>query len=196
MNSTNWLPLIELLRCASLEFEPGLTDPEVEHIENAFDFRFPPDLRSFLQTAVPFWTSPRWRTGSEIDLWSWFDEPMRGLLFDVESNDFLLPEWGERPRDVRDALTIARAKISAAPKLIPILGHRYMPALPSGAGNPVFSVHQADVIYYGFDLEDYLRHEFNLPREDWPVQVRQIEFWDPDRFQQLRWGDDPLTLID
>jgi len=196
MSSTHWLPLIQLLRSAGLEFEPGLTDAEVEYIENRLDFRFPPDLRSFLQTAVPFWNSPRWHTASEIDLSSWFDEPVRGLLFDVEYSEFWLPEWGERPEDLPNALKIARARISDAPKLIPILGHRYMPAQPSDAGNPVFSVHQADIIYYGFDLEDYFRHEFDLPREGWPSQVKQVDFWEPDRFQKLRWGENSSTLTD
>ncbi|MGA9670091.1 MAG: hypothetical protein WBQ94_12835 [Terracidiphilus sp.] len=196
MTSSNWLLLIQLLRSASLEFEPGLTDPEVEHIENRFDFRFPADLRLFLQAAVPLWNSPRWRTGSETDLQIWLDEPMKGLLFDVEHNDFWFPEWGMRPEELADALKIAHAKISEAPKLIPILGNRYMPTKPGDEGNPVFSVHQADIIYYGFDLEDYLRHEFNLPRRDWPAHVKEIEFWDPDRFQRIRWGDDPPTLID
>jgi hypothetical protein len=196
MNSTDWLPLIQLLRGASLEFEPGLSDHEVDRIQDIFGFHFPTDLRSFLQTAVPFWNSPRWHSASEIDIWSWLDEPMRGLLFDVEHSEFWLPEWGERPADLPDALMIARARIGAAPKLIPILGHRYMPAKPYDPGNPVFSVHQADIIYYGFDLEDYLRHEFNLPRKDWPAEVKQIEFWDPDRFQQLRWGDDLSPVIE
>lgn len=171
-----------------MEFEAGLTDAEVDQIENKFNFGFPPDLRSFLQTAVPLWNSPRWHTADNADIQSCFDEPMRGMLFDVEGNEFWLPEWGERPEALLDALKIARTKIGEAPKLIPILGHRYMPALPNEAGNPVFSVHQGDIIYYGFDLEDYLRHEFNLPRKEWPEQVNQIEFWDPERFQKLYWG--------
>jgi hypothetical protein len=37
-----------------------------------------------------------------------------------------------------------------------------IPDDPHLEGNPVFSVHQADIIYYGHDLEDYLRHEFGL----------------------------------
>ena len=89
-----------------------------------------------------------------------------------------------------DALKIATAKIAEAPKLIPIHSHRYIPEEPHESGNPVFSVHQMDVIYYGFDLDDYLRHEFNLAgRKEWPAQVRPIRFWDPDRFQKLRWDD-------
>jgi len=67
--------------------------------------------------------------------------------------------------------------LSHAPKLIPIFGHRYLPATPSQAGNPIFSVYQSDVIHYGADLADYLDREENgwesLP---WP-EVREIDFW-------------------
>jgi hypothetical protein len=188
MKTKDWLPLIKLLKGAGLEFSEGLTDDEVEHIEKTLSFRFPPDLCAFLKTAVPFWNSPRWRSGCESDIREWLDEPLRGILFDVERNEFWLPEWGERPEDLPDALKIASMRINEAPKLIPLLFNRFIPELPHEAGNPVFSVHQADIIYYGFDLEDYLRHEFNLPREEWPAQVRKIEFWNVDRFQELRWG--------
>ena len=196
MNSKNWLPLIQLLRIAGLEFEPGLSDPEVEYIENRFDFRFPPDLRSLLQTAVPFWNSPRWHTVADEEIQKWLDGPMEEVLLSVEHNEFWLPEWGPRPEGLPNAVQTALANLKLAPKLIPILGHRYIPALPYEAGNPVFSIHQADIIYYGFDLEDYLRHEFNLPREDWPAQIKQIEFWDPERFQQLYWGEDLSALTE
>ena len=188
MNTSDWLPLIELLRGAGLEFEKGLSDLEILDLENRFEFGFPPDLCAFMKVAVPFWNSPRWHSITDSDIRQWFDEPLEGMLFDVEHNAFWLPEWGERPEDLPDALKNASRKIGEAPKLIPILAGRYMPELPHEAGNPVFSVHQADIIYYGFNLEDYLRHEFNLPRKEWPAQIRQIEFWDPDRFQELRWG--------
>lgn len=36
-----------------VEFEPGLSDAEVEQVERQHGFRFPPDLRAFLQTAMP-----------------------------------------------------------------------------------------------------------------------------------------------
>jgi len=187
MSTTDWLPLIDLLRGAGLEFEKGLSDFEIEDLESRFDFRFPPDLRALLKAAVPFWNSPRWHSGSDLDIRQWFDGPLEGILLDVEHNEFWLPEWGKRPEDLPDALEIASLRIKEAPKLIPIIFNRYIPELPLQAGNPVFSVHQADIIYYGFDLEDYLRHEFNLPRKEWPAQIRPIEFWDPNRFQELRW---------
>jgi hypothetical protein len=76
-------------------------------------------------------------------------------------------------------------------QLIPIYRHRMMPDEPLSPGNPVFSVHQTDIIHYGFDLADYLRCEFNLPgREPWPTQVRTIRFWDIERFQDVRWRED------
>ena len=174
-----------------MEFQAGLTDAEVDQVENKFNFSFPPDLRSFLQANVPLWNSPRWQTASVEEIQKWLDGPMEGVLWDVEHNEFWFPEWGARPQDLADALGLASAKIREAPMLIPILGHRYMPAQPNEAGNPVLSIHQTDIIYYGFDLEDYLRHEFDLPRKDWPAQVKHIEFWEPDRFEQVYWDKNP-----
>ena len=82
-----------------------------------------------------------------------------------------------------------------SPKLIPVYSHRMMPDEPQAAGNPVFSVHQTDIIYYGSDLADYLRHEFSLPgREPWPSQTRAIRFWDIDRFQEVRWAGGPCEF--
>jgi Ribonuclease G/E len=43
---------------------------------------------------------------------------------------------------------------------------------------------------YGYDLEDYLRHEFHLPgRKAWPENLRPIRFWDIEHFQEVRWAD-------
>lgn len=185
----------------SVEFEPGLSDSEVIAVEKMFGFRFPTDLRAFLQTALPRGEQfPNWRSGDAATLRDWQNIPRQGVLFDVERNGFWLSEWGPRPESLGQALRIASDLVSGAPKLIPIYGNRMMPDEPHSAGNPVFSVHQTDIIYYGFDLADYLRHEFDLPgREPWPEQVRAIRFWDIDRFQEVRWsGDsciaDPRTL--
>jgi hypothetical protein len=80
--------------------------------------------------------------------------------------------------------------LAAAPKLIPVFLHRMMPDEPRKAGNPVFSVHQTDIIYYGHDLPDYLRQEFQVAR--WwtrPSEPRRIRFWDIERFPEVRWND-------
>ena len=169
--------------------EPGLTDAEVADVERRFGFRFPPDLRAFLQAALPHGPEfPDWRGGDEATLRDWLDEPRRGVLFDVEHNGFWLAEWGPRPAATGEA---------AAPRLIPIFGHRMMPDEPHRAGNPVFSVHQTDIIPYGSDLADYLRHKFDPDNHEiWPGPYRPIRFWDVERWQAVRWGPDGGCIFD
>lgn len=171
-----------------IEFEAGLSDAEVIRAESTFGFRFPPDLRAFLQTALPQGPAfPDWRSGDPTQLREWLDEPRQGILFDIQHSGFWLPEWGPRPASVDDACETATKLIQAAPKLIPIYKHRMMPDEPHLPGNPVFSVHQTDIIVYGLDLYRYLHAEFGPPiggtSEEHP---RAIRFWDIDRFQ-TRW---------
>ena len=123
------------------------------------------------------------------------------MLFDVEHNHFWLDEWGPRP----ESLALAQDKVrelvaAAAPTLIPIYAHRMIPDRPHQSGNPVFSVHQTDVICYGIDLRDYLIHEFYTATEGyvWPIpaNVRRIEFWDLERFQDTRWDENGTARFD
>jgi hypothetical protein len=41
------------MKARGIRFEPGLTDAEVLAAEEKYGFRFPPDLRIFLQVALP-----------------------------------------------------------------------------------------------------------------------------------------------
>jgi hypothetical protein len=60
------------------------------------------------------------------------------------------------------------------------------PREPNEAGNPIFSVHQTDIIYYGNDLVDYFHDEFHVPLPDWAVRgPRSIRFWE----EALSWRD-------
>jgi hypothetical protein len=212
MDRGGWQELVDQLRGAEcqfglispgspvhrVEFDAGLADAEVAAAEARFGLRFPPDLREFLQTALPRGPQfPDWRSGDEAELRDWLDRPRQGVLFDVAHNGFWLDEWGPRPGPLAEALRVASGLVAAAPRLVPIYGHRMMPDEPPWAGNPVFSVHQTDIIPYGFDLADYLRHEFGLPgREPWPGRVRPIRFWDVGRFQGVRWGPDGSCVFD
>jgi hypothetical protein len=191
MSENNWPVLVGQMKDKGVAFDAGLTDAEVQAVETCFGFTFPPDLRSFLQTALPQGERfPDWRSGERSALQEWLDTPLQGILFDVEHNGFWLEEWGPRPLSLDDSKRIASKLVALAPRLIPIYSHRMMPNEPQLAGNPVFSVHQTDIIHYGFDLTDYLRHEFHLPgRESWPATIRQIRFWDLDRFQSVRWSN-------
>ena len=202
MDRGDWQNLVDQLRGAEyrfglltrdtpvhrIQFDAGLTDAEIAAAQTRFGFRFPPDLRAFLQTALPRGPRfPDWRCGEEPGIRELLELPRQGILFDIEHNQFWLEEWGPRPPSLDEACRIASELVAAAPKLIPIYGHRMMPDEPHLPGNPVFSVHQTDIIYYGFDLADYFRHEFDLPgREPWPDTIRPIRFWDIGRFQEVR----------
>lgn len=161
-----------------ISFAPGLSDKEVATAEKRFGFRFPPDLGGFLQTAMPIGPRfPDWRSGDPEELSSRLRRPAEGILFDV-GNGVWLDEWGQKPLRIDDALALVKDLLLAAPKLIPIFGHRMISDDPHAPGNPVFSVHQSDIIHYGFDLVDYLRNEFGLgDRSPWPSEPRHIRFW-------------------
>ena len=179
------LPFLKAkLEKAGVRFGPGLTPSELNRIEMRFSFRFPPDLSEFLGYALPHskdW--PDWRYPNRLQ--QRLLSPLNGILFDIEHNAFWMKDFGERPDDLQTALDIATTHIGKMPKLIPIYAHRFMPDDPHKAGNPVFSIHQTDIIYYGRDLEDYLENEFGNPKQPmeeahgiaYPPPIRKIEFW-------------------
>ncbi len=58
--------VVDGLRVFGERFASGLTDSEVGEIETKYGFLFPPDLRAFLQFALPVSTSwVNWRKASE-----------------------------------------------------------------------------------------------------------------------------------
>jgi hypothetical protein len=161
----------------TISFEDGLTADEFDGIERRFGFTFPADLRLFLSLGLPVSKGfPDWRSGAEDDLRGRLSWPADSICWDVEHNDFWLDEWGPRPVELADAQTIAREHIDAAPTLIPIYIHRYVPEEPSDAGNPIFSVYQTDIIVYGHGLRAYLDHEFGRARGT-GAPARRIPFW-------------------
>ena len=179
-----------------IQFGDGLSSEEMRDIENEFSFSFPDDLAEFLSIALPVSDRfPDWRNGARDDLRKWLDVPYAGIVFDVENNNFWLPEWGDRPDNLEQTKQVVRKLIDNAPTLIPIYAHRMIPDRPNHSGNPVFSVHQTDIIYYGCDLRDYFVHEF-FSRSGmgvWPIATettRKIEFWNLERFA-TRWDDGP-----
>lgn len=195
---TQWHACIDFMKTIhKTEFVDGLTDDEFEAAEGKFDFRFPPDLREFLSIAMPVKhkTFPNWRNLDCEDLAFKFRWPLEGILFDVEKNHFWLEKWGDRPDELSQALEIATKHVKAAPKLIPVYGHRMIPERPHQKGNPVLSVHQCDIIYYGINLRDYLIHEFATTEAYvWPIpdDVTPIEFWD-DIVHQRGWAPKPRS---
>lgn len=181
--------IFKCLRRQGIELATGLSDREIDAIEERYGFRFPPDLRRFLERALPVshdWVN--WREESEEVVRDWLDRPAHGICFDIEYNGFWHDDWGIRPADLQEAFQVARKHIAEAPTLIPIYGHRFLPAEPSQEGNPVFSAVQTDIIYYGYDLLTYFIHELSRIRcgrprvaarlPDWAAKSpRSIRFW-------------------
>lgn len=173
--------LANLLRASGVLLEEGLSDPEVARVEQTFGIRFPPDLKALLQYALPVSQNfPNWREPTaEISIRERFAWPLEGIKFDIEYNGFWLEKWGPRPEDLATAFEIAHEEVAKAPKLIPIYSHRYLPDEPCLVGNPVLSIYQTDIIYYGSDLANYFENE--LGRRGHQLHsfegIREIRFW-------------------
>ena len=172
----------EVLNRAGVVFDAGLTPSELAAAEERHGFRFPPDLRAFLAFALPTGQGfPDWRDLDSSSIAASMAWPLEGMCFDIEHNAFWPPEWGERPLDFQAAFAVARRHVAAAPRLIPIFGHRYLPDRPCAAGNPVFSVHQTDIICYGSNLETYLQNEFSghfeTPHYSLGSSLTEIDLW-------------------
>jgi hypothetical protein len=84
-----------------------------------------------------------------------------GLEFDVECNGLWAPSWGAKPATVDDQKRCLRGLVEAAPRLIPVYGHRCLVGESGVAANPVLSIWQSDIVVYGADLRDYLLHDFS-----------------------------------
>jgi len=183
-----WSTEIALLQSRGVTFERGLTDAELSAAEERVGCRFPPDLHSFLQGALPTGQGwPDWREPDSQCITDRLDWPADGIAFDITNNVFWWPAWGNKPSALADAIALMRERVGEAPKLIPICRHVYLSAEPGVAGNPALSVYQTDIIYGGRDLGEYLRRI--LSGEEWPLprcdEVRRIRFWS----ELIEWND-------
>ncbi len=184
----------------------GLNEQELVTIEHRYEIHFPPDYRLFLQklhcvdqpqvgarydgnTMIPT-TAPsfyNWQRDTEA-IQAAYEWLVDGLLFDVQHNNLWLESWGAKPSTAEEQETRVRELVNAAPKLIPIYGHRYLLAEPCKAGNPVLSIYQSDMIVYGVNLHNYFLSEFGelagveghgsfqLTPEQYE-EVQEIPFW-------------------
>ncbi|MFJ3205878.1 hypothetical protein [Streptomyces sp. NPDC086989] len=160
------------------EIGPGLSERELDAVEARFGFTFSADHRVFLAAGLPHGSPswPDWRNGDPEDLAGRLSQPVEGVLFDVEHNRFWHPAWSHRPAGTYDALQVARSELATVPQLVPIYSHRYLPGTAGECGHPVLSVHQTDIIFYGNDLSDYVRHEFTGQASSLPARAT-VGFW-------------------
>lgn len=175
--------------------DPGLTDAEFDKTEQEFGFRFADDHRAFLADGLPVNTRPEprepgviythpepwpdWRRADRDQLRASLNWPIEGVLLDVERNSFWHESWGTRPQGTTSALATATQMLAQVPIMVPVYGHRYLPAGRGLSGHPVLSMWQTDIIYYGLNLADYIDREFGRRgsgEESWEPQA-SVEFW-------------------
>jgi len=164
--------LIKLLKDRGIEFEKGLTKKELLTVETDFNVTFPPDLQILLCTALPVsngfvdWRKALSSRKHEKEVLGRLNWVFEGMMFDIQNNAYWNERWGEQPESFGQQKEIVEENFRQYPKLIPIYSHRYIPSTPYEAGNPIFSVYQMDIIYYGFDLATYFRSEFHIKLPD------------------------------
>ncbi|MFD9247301.1 hypothetical protein ACFV0D_36340, partial [Streptomyces sp. NPDC059556] len=102
-----------LLGLLPAEIGPGLSEAELDAVEERFGFRFAADHRVFLAAGLPLGSPrwPDWRGGDPDDLADRLAGPADGLLFDVEHNGFWHPAWGRRPARLAAGGRRARAEL-------------------------------------------------------------------------------------
>lgn len=158
----------------------GMTNGLLASVEQQLGFDLPSDFRALLQNLRdPGGVFFPWSNFS-LDEYNYSIEwILKGLEFDIEHNEVWLKRWGARPTDLALAKGYARSDFKSWPRLIPIYGHRFLPVDPCLPGNPVFSIWQTDIIYYGETLGDYLLREFIRSEKDKPLRslIRRIPIW-------------------
>lgn len=158
--------------------DAGLTRRELSAAEELVGSHFPPDLATLLSTKLPAGDKfPTWRQPDNPLLTDLLAHPTEGIVFDVLHASAWHPDWPERPVLDAEAEAVARAALANAPKLVPIYSHRFLPTEPLAVGNPVLSVMQTDIIFYGSDLAHYAGNEFEHGWRD-PGATTRLPFWD------------------
>jgi hypothetical protein len=168
-----------------VDWTRGLTQTELDEAQARYGVRFPPDMVELYRERWPAKALDWSKESSEIrDKLAW---PLEMLLWDVEHGSWWA-DWGGRPSEKPQREEIVRQTIAAVPRLIPLWSHRFIPEDPHESGNPVFSMHGFDTIFYGGDLAEYFANELSggdllggIPREmfgeEHVPRLRHIPFW-------------------
>jgi len=172
---------ISLLRGCGVEFETGFAIEEIDEIERIYGIRFPESLKSFLMEGLPVSTGfYNWRDTSDenvIFIKQMIERPFKEIMESAED-----VEWydgrGDVFTDKEACADKVREMLKSAPVMIPVYSHRYIPML-SDEELPIISIHGADIIYYGENLEEYFKVEFGDKRqEDISFEdITRIPFW-------------------
>jgi len=177
--------ILDALRDKGIIVAPGLSEGELQNIEEALSTNLPSDLRIFLGVGLPISHDgnrklfPQWRDDPKTEIARTREDIENAFTSDIEKNSYWNVQFGEKPENIEEAKTKALEIIRSWPPLVRIYGHRYLPTEPNAAGNPVFSVWQAlDTVYYGNNLKSYLVKEFGIkvPGQE-ENKINPVPFW-------------------
>jgi hypothetical protein len=158
----------------------GYSRFEIDDIQAHWGLCFPPDLIDLLLEYRPLLDGPSsfdWILSDPGMIQRLLDWPFDAFWFDVVHKGVWWSTWGDKPASLDGQRAWLKTVFARVPKLIPLFGHRFIPEAPYERGNPVFSVYQTDVIYYGANLQDWLDRERDAyDKKPWP-QIKAIPFW-------------------
>ncbi len=177
----NFQEIASKLKSKGVVFDEGMSVTEIDEVEEVYNINFPSELKHLYSIALPVSKGfYNWRDTSKHNLEyikSALEMPLRGLLFDLEINGLWCDNWGQKTDSIEEAKRIFLKHYAAAPQMIPIYSHRYIPFIKDNMKIPVFSIMQSDIIYYGPDLSTYLEIEFGF-REYRGIQNKKYEYID------------------
>lgn len=170
-----------ILTNAGITFEKGLSNEEFQKIESVYGIVFPPDLKSIYRNFLPISNQfYNWRDFSDENIEKIKRRiycPINGILFDIEKSDFWIKDFGEKSGSITiDLENVKKYMEKNIPILIPIFGHRYISSYPCEVNNPVYSVVQTDIIYYGDNIYEYFEVEFANKKLSKKAK-KYIPFW-------------------
>ncbi len=159
--------------------DPGLSVAELDRAEAVLGLAVAPGWRAVLRRVHPVAVCdgtlfPDWRDPDGELTQRLVHGPVRGLLYDVEHNDFWWRDWGEAPNAMVERLAVAGRRLAAVPLLTPLFGHRYVADTDD---SPIFSIVQADVYVPALSLADLVagRSQSEVPAAQWPIGA--VPFW-------------------
>ncbi|MDO5410317.1 MAG: hypothetical protein Q4F21_07665 [Lachnospiraceae bacterium] len=164
MEGSKYRELILQMKQSGILFEEQVDAERLEQVQQRYGIRFPKELRSFYEQAVP--VSPgfvNWLDDSDENVKKIRNRlgfPKRNVLKAVEIEEFWPAAWGIRPADEEKALQKAEEQLSQAAVLLPLYSHRFLVCADGISNPPVLSVYGGDIIYYGSCLENWLEIEF------------------------------------
>ena len=90
MTTSQIKTLIDLLKSKGIVFAAGLAQEETLEVEQKFDLTFPPDVKEFLQAALPVskgfydWRKALYFDEEASKIQSMINWPLEGIQFDID----------------------------------------------------------------------------------------------------------------